>query len=98
MLVALLKGLPADNALARARGREYAWTPLEDMAWAQVQYLRRLETMVATSLDHKQRELPKTVPYPWSEPDDGVNRLGRVDSGDETAAVEYLMGMLSAGD
>jgi hypothetical protein len=54
--------------------------------------------MFATSLDHKQRELPKSVPYPWSEPDDGVNRLGRVDSGDETAAVEYLMGILSAGE
>ncbi|MGV3071481.1 hypothetical protein ACEE90_03425 [Corynebacterium phoceense] len=57
-----------------------------------MQAIPREETLLASQLTKRQinsLNFPKNKTYPWS-PDEEGQKYGRVEEGDETAALEYL--------
>lgn len=90
-IVALINGLPEDSALHREFNDGHTWTTGNTLQWTTIFWLRRLESMLAAQGVQKQ---PKKVDHPRVPWEDGkTKRTGRVDAGDEQAAVNYLMGL-----
>lgn len=91
----LIAGLPDDSALHRAYRDGHDWSSLHDLLWILVQGLPRSEMLLARQLSKEQARglrFPRVKPYPWSE-DKDKKQFGRVDKGDEAAALEYLQGL-----
>lgn len=98
----MISALPPDSALGRKLDREHReehyegheYTQLHAQLWwmnhrlQELIYYAQLQTVKKPS----QVKPPKLLKFPWSE-EDTAKKYGRVEPGDERAAVDYLLGL-----
>lgn len=92
-LVALINGLPEGSALHRARNEGRTWTTDHALLWHLAYMLQRVEGVLGAQGVRRQPKPVKKKKTPWD--DDTVKRTGRVEKGDELAAIRYLQGLSS---
>ncbi|MGP9720968.1 hypothetical protein [Corynebacterium sp. AOP40-4SA-5] len=90
--MALIRGLPEGSALHREMNDGHVWTMDHSLMWHVAYLLQRVETVLGAQGVKKKPTMPKKQATPWDE-DGKTKRTGRVDAGDEQAAVNYLMGL-----
>ncbi|MDK4337668.1 hypothetical protein [Corynebacterium accolens] len=73
----------------------HEWTGLHGLLWLLVQGMPRSESLLVRQLSKEQArglKMPKLKTYPW-DADEDKSKFGRVDEGDQAAALAYLQGV-----